>query len=659
MKPQKKKMTFHSLLLLLLLSSALALCSPISPAEAHLLQKQRNSIPFSVQSANPKLRSRGERSLRQDSNLDFDNEDKYTHPYPALFSTHSVSPWSRSRRQWSPWQASTRAISYSNLGRRTIRVSANHSLRGDGGTDTGDGDLVAWPCHDKLTFFESFKYILHECKDNSSQVARTVITIAWLMVLFYLLGSTASDYFSCTLEKLSDTLKLSPAVAGVTLLAVGNGAPDVFSSVAAFISSDKAGSIGLSCVLGGALFITTVVSGTVALVTDRGPNKASSQKINMVCFVRDAVFLLGSSAFLVVILLDGKVHLWEAASFLAVYLIYAISVWATEALENRTKEMPPLEDPLLPKVTTEGLPMQWTDSLLHMQNHHYHLHSHEFEAELEYLFEKEKNHPVVVKSERLMLSIYKYGIEWPLALPRRLTIPVIEEERWSRPFAIASCTLAPLFVGGVWIVQCSVSTELVCVILGMSVCLGVALGTLAFMNTENEKPPSRFLWLWLGGGFVMCIVWFYIVADQVVTSLESLGVLFSINPAILGLTVLAWGNCIGDLVADLALACGGREGVQIAISGCYAGPLFNMLVGLGLSLVIACWRSDPNPLLVTDDDGSLFFIIGFLAAGLVWALVMIPLNNMRLSKGFGVGLLLLYCSFLVTGICYAMGWISR
>lgn len=48
--------------------------------------------------------------------------------------------------------------------------------------------------------------------------------------------------------------------------------------------------------------------------------------------------------------------------------------------------------------------------------------------------------------------------------------------------------------------------------------------------------------------------------------------------------VLAWGNSVGDLVADVVIAKSGQP--KTAVAGCYAGPLFNMLIGLGLALSI-------------------------------------------------------------------------
>ncbi|DBA91713.1 TPA: hypothetical protein ACH3X1_003309 [Trebouxia sp. C0004] len=54
-----------------------------------------------------------------------------------------------------------------------------------------------------------------------------------LLLLFRILGSTAENFFSPILTQLSQELGLPPRLAGVTFLALGNGAPDISSSIAA------------------------------------------------------------------------------------------------------------------------------------------------------------------------------------------------------------------------------------------------------------------------------------------------------------------------------------------------------------------------------------------------------------------------------------------
>ena len=60
-----------------------------------------------------------------------------------------------------------------------------------------------------------------------------------LYVLMYCLASTADDYLSPSLEHIVVTFGLSESFAGVTLLAFGNGAPDVFSAIAAVSGSSE------------------------------------------------------------------------------------------------------------------------------------------------------------------------------------------------------------------------------------------------------------------------------------------------------------------------------------------------------------------------------------------------------------------------------------
>lgn len=78
--------------------------------------------------------------------------------------------------------------------------------------------------------------------------------------------------------------------------------------------------------------------------------------------------------------------------------------------------------------------------------------------------------------------------------------------------------------------------------------------------------------------------WMDMVAGEAVAVLTSLGHMWHMNMAVLGLTVLAWGNSIGDLVADVSVARAGSP--DMAVTACFAGPLFNMLVGLGVAFFI-------------------------------------------------------------------------
>ena len=61
-----------------------------------------------------------------------------------------------------------------------------------------------------------------------------------------------------------------------------------------------------------------------------------------------------------------------------------------------------------------------------------------------------------------------------------------------------------------------------------------------------------------------------------------LGIVLNVNTAYLGATLLAWGNSVGDMVANVGIS---RRGLaQMALVGCFAGPLFNTCIGLGISL---------------------------------------------------------------------------
>ncbi|KGN59484.1 cation/calcium exchanger 2-like isoform X1 [Cucumis sativus] len=477
-----------------------------------------------------------------------------------------------------------------------------------------------------------YLYIFY-CEYGSFSILGYTLLFLWLLVLFYLLGNTASEYFCSSLESLSKLLNLSPTIAGVTLLSLGNGAPDVFASLVAFMG-DGTSDIGLNTVLGGASFVTCVVVGIISILLRR-----RRMKVNRSGFIRDVLFFLLVLLSVFLILLRGHINLWGSIGFSSMYIVYVLVVYVSHAqwLNFRSDICEPLlKEPSKDEFEGRNEPQDNSDDDDDVRINVY-----------EICF-----CPRLSPSCLFFLRI----LEIPLYLPRRLTIPAIAEENWSRVYAVASVILAPVLLSLLWAFhhqgEPSQSNLIICVV---ALLLGISFGIIAFVTTENSSPPKKCLFPWLAAGFTMSLTWSYIVAQELIGLLVSLSYIMGISPSILGLTFLAWGNSLGDLVANVTMALnGGQRGAQIAISACYAGPIFNTLFGLGMSLVGASWKKYPEPIAIPPDP-YVMETLGLLVGGLLWAVVALPRREMRLDAVLGGGLLAIYLTSLLLRLLQAFG----
>jgi solute carrier family 24 (sodium/potassium/calcium exchanger), member 6 len=180
--------------------------------------------------------------------------------------------------------------------------------------------------HASLRCAAGFDYArFHYCTMAGWAWVSGALLLAWVAVLIYLLCDTADTYFSPTLAAICDRLDLSPEVAGVTFLAFGNGAPDVFSSIAAVTGPNGAEHllVGVGALLGAAIFISTVVVGSVVLTQPRG----AAIRVPVLGFMRDALFLAAALLLVGWCGLRGEVSAAAAAGYLALYGAYVYAVF--------------------------------------------------------------------------------------------------------------------------------------------------------------------------------------------------------------------------------------------------------------------------------------------------------------------------------------------
>lgn len=151
------------------------------------------------------------------------------------------------------------------------------------------------------------------------------------------------------------------------------------------------------------------------------------------------------------------------------------------------------------------------------------------------------------------------------------------------------------------------------------------------------------------GGFVVAAMWIDTIASELVGLLDYFGVLLGLDHAVLGLTILAWGNSIGDMVTNIAIA---RRGLpNMAITACFAGPVFNLLIslGVGFMLLIGRDRTPPIPVRLSPLDAiGAGFLITMCLAVIVTGLV----NNRRLPQRSGLMLIGLYAAYLISSVLY-------
>lgn len=113
--------------------------------------------------------------------------------------------------------------------------------------------------------------------------------------------------------------------------------------------------------------------------------------------------------------------------------------------------------------------------------------------------------------------------------------------------------------------------------------------------------------------------------------------------ALIGGTILSWGETVPELVATYSLAKLGHS--TMAIAGCFAGPVFNLMMGLGLPVLWATmWQ---GALQMELTNGIKLLVIQSIVV-LAMLVLIVPLAfRWRLHQQIGLALLAVYVVFQI------------
>ncbi|CAL1710949.1 unnamed protein product [Somion occarium] len=147
-------------------------------------------------------------------------------------------------------------------------------------------------------------------------------------------------------------------------------------------------------------------------------------------------------------------------------------------------------------------------------------------------------------------------------------------------------------------------------------------------------------------GFVVAIVWVMAIADEVVEVLQTIGLIFGLSDAIIGLTIFAIGSSLADLVANTSVAV---FAPIMGFSACFGGPMMNILLGIGIS-GSSIIRQNGGKSYPLHFSTTLVITGTGLLALLVLSLVFVPWNGYFLPRSWGVALIVGYIGVMMANV---------
>uniref|UniRef100_A0A3P8U2E3 Solute carrier family 24 member 2 n=1 Tax=Amphiprion percula TaxID=161767 RepID=A0A3P8U2E3_AMPPE len=467
-----------------------------------------------------------------------------------------------------------------------------------------------------------------------------VLHMFGMIYMFIALAIVCDEFFVPALTVITEKLTISDDVAGATFMAAGGSAPELFTSIiGVFISHSN---VGIGTIVGSAVFNILFVIGMCAIF--------SKEILNLTWWplFRDVSFYILDLIMLIIFFLDNFISVWESITLLSAYAGYVIFMKFNGTVEGFVKDCMSknqvveveVQPKARPRLQRGGSSASLHNSL--MRNSIFQLMIHTLDPLSEGKFREKASilHKIAKKKCQVEDSEKANGVASHKNLPNSSSVEVEvtppmngtagqegetaeDEEEEDQPLSLS------------W--PESTRKRFTYLII-MPIVLPLWLTLPDVRKTSSKKFfPITFLGAicWIAGFSYLMVWWAHQVGDTI-----------GITEEIMGLTILAAGTSIPDLITSVIVA---RKGLgDMAVSSSVGSNIFDITVGLPFPWLL--WSLFSGMKSVQVSSNGLFCAIVLLFIMLLFVIISIAACKWRMSKLLGFIMFMLYFVFLVVSV---------
>nr|XP_057923092.1 sodium/potassium/calcium exchanger 2-like isoform X3 [Doryrhamphus excisus] len=485
-----------------------------------------------------------------------------------------------------------------------------------------------------------------------------------MIYMFIALAIVCDEFFVPALTVITEKLTISDDVAGATFMAAGGSAPELFTSIiGVFISHSN---VGIGTIVGSAVFNILFVIGMCAIF--------SKEILNLTWWplFRDVSFYILDLILLIVFFLDNFISMWESITLLSGYAAYVIFMKFNSKVEgfvkscmnkNQVVEVE-VQPKARPRLQRGGSSASLHNSL--MRNSIFQLMIHTLDPLSEEFADSELGTYGKLKYYHSMTEEGKFREK--ASILHKIAKKKCQVEDSEKANGVASRADKNLPNSS------NVQVEVTPPMNGTAGQEGETAGdeeeddqplSLSWPETGRKRFTYLFimpivlpLWLTLPDvrkpsskkffpiTFLGAICWIAGFSYLMVWWAHQVGETIGITEEIMGLTILAAGTSIPDLITSVIVA---RKGLgDMAVSSSVGSNIFDITVGLPFPWLMWSFFSGLKPVAVSSN--GLFCAIVLLFLMLLFVIISIAACKWRMSKLLGFIMFMLYFVFLVVSV---------